>query len=241
MGGCSAPFCNNSAAKGYKMKALPKDPVRRALWIKNIANKDWTPTNNSRLCEVHFSPEMWDDISKHKLKRDAILTIFYFFLKKQIPIKAIENDGNTDCESNVLKITSSTQSIKCTNKKATNNIENEKTIIETVIVDDISGPMASSANMSSISDSYENEKEEYKKYKQLVKKQYLRLIIMRKKMKTLQYRNRILKSKIDNDKYKKALSHIFNEDKSVIKKNSYSKLVKCDNSTCTEIKICVWN
>ncbi|XP_018357372.1 PREDICTED: uncharacterized protein LOC108757455 isoform X2 [Trachymyrmex cornetzi] len=210
MGGCSAPFCNNSAAKGYKMKALPKDPVRRALWIKNIANKDWTPTNNSRLCE-------------------------------QIPIKAIENDGNTDCESNVLKITSSTQSIKCTNKKATNNIENEKTIIETVIVDDISGPMASSANMSSISDSYENEKEEYKKYKQLVKKQYLRLIIMRKKMKTLQYRNRILKSKIDNDKYKKALSHIFNEDKSVIKKNSYSKLVKCDNSTCTEIKICVWN
>jgi len=34
------------------MKAFPKDPVRRALWIQNIPSKNWTPTNNSRLCEV---------------------------------------------------------------------------------------------------------------------------------------------------------------------------------------------
>jgi len=34
------------------MKSFPKDPVRRALWIQNIPSKNWTPTNNSRLCEV---------------------------------------------------------------------------------------------------------------------------------------------------------------------------------------------
>ncbi|KYQ51497.1 hypothetical protein ALC60_09370 [Trachymyrmex zeteki] len=60
MGGCSAPFCNNSAVKGYKMKALPKDPVRRTLWIKNVANiriyiylSKFT-TANLWLCIIYF-------------------------------------------------------------------------------------------------------------------------------------------------------------------------------------------
>lgn len=57
---------------------------------------------------------------------------------------------------------------------------------------------------------FENKKNE--KYKEIVKKQYLHLIIMRKKMKALQYTNRMLKSKINNDKYMKAISTIFNED-----------------------------
>jgi len=70
---------------------------------------------------------MWDDISKHKLKRDAIPTIFGFFLKQQIPTKVIENNGNT--ESNVLM-----QSSKCTNEEANNNIENEKVTIATVSI-----------------------------------------------------------------------------------------------------------
>lgn len=52
MGGCAIPFCNNSSAKGYIMKIFPQDPVRRALWLKNIPNKNWTLTKNSRLCEV---------------------------------------------------------------------------------------------------------------------------------------------------------------------------------------------
>jgi len=70
---------------------------------------------------------MWDsDISKHKLKQDAIPTIFGFFLKQQILTKAIANDGNT--ENNIL-----TQSNKCTNE-ANNNIENEKVTIATVSI-----------------------------------------------------------------------------------------------------------
>jgi len=58
--------------------------------------------------------------------------------------------------------------------------------------------VTSSANISSISDFHGNEKEECEKYKQLVKKQHLRLIIMRKKMETLQYRNKKNKNVISN-------------------------------------------
>lgn len=52
MGGCAVPFCNNSAAKGYIMKIIPKNPVRRAIWIQNIPYKNWEPTKNAVLCEV---------------------------------------------------------------------------------------------------------------------------------------------------------------------------------------------
>lgn len=56
-------------------------------------------------------------------------------------------------------------------------------------------------------------KKNSKKFKELINKQHLRLIIMQKKMKTLRYTNRMLKNKINNnDKYKKAINLIFNED-----------------------------
>jgi len=28
MGGCAAPYCNNSAIKGYTMKRFPRNPER---------------------------------------------------------------------------------------------------------------------------------------------------------------------------------------------------------------------
>ncbi|KYQ56030.1 hypothetical protein ALC60_05014, partial [Trachymyrmex zeteki] len=50
--GCTAPFCNNSIAKGYKMKVFPRDSERRALWAKNVARINWTLKNDSFLCKV---------------------------------------------------------------------------------------------------------------------------------------------------------------------------------------------
>lgn len=52
MGGCSAEFCNNSSSKGYIMKVFPRNSKRREIWAKSVSRKDWTPTNNSYLCEV---------------------------------------------------------------------------------------------------------------------------------------------------------------------------------------------
>ncbi|TGZ51268.1 THAP domain-containing protein 2 [Temnothorax longispinosus] len=85
MGWCAAPFCNNSAKKGYIMKVFPRDPERRALWQRNVPRENWTATNNSYLCEVYFSPEMWEQIrdKKRKLKPGAVPTIFGFFVKKK--------------------------------------------------------------------------------------------------------------------------------------------------------------
>ena len=52
MGGCAAEFCNNSSAKGYRMKIFPRNAEQRAKWIRNVNRKNWTPTNTSFLCEV---------------------------------------------------------------------------------------------------------------------------------------------------------------------------------------------
>jgi len=34
------------------MRVFPRDAKRRAEWIKNVNRKNWTPTNQSYLCEV---------------------------------------------------------------------------------------------------------------------------------------------------------------------------------------------
>lgn len=219
MGGCVAPFCNNSTAKGYIMKIFPRDPVRRALWAQNVPLENWVPTNNSVLCEVHFAPEMWEANRKHKLKRDAIPTIFGFFFKKQVLTKDVENDGSS--ENNINEITSIIPSNKCANEEATDDDKNTEVNIETVIINDTSEPITLSANISSITESIETIKEENDKYKELVKKQQLQLIIMRKKLKIMRLTNSALKSKINNDKYKKAVSAMFNEDqiRALLKKN----------------------
>jgi len=33
MDGCAAPYCNNSATKGYMMKRFPRNP-EQAVWVK---------------------------------------------------------------------------------------------------------------------------------------------------------------------------------------------------------------
>ncbi|XP_066596027.1 THAP domain-containing protein 2-like [Prorops nasuta] len=101
MGGCSAPFCNNSSSKGYLMKIFPRDPIRRALWVKNVPRENWSPTRNSFLCEIHFTAEMWEQNCSGKLRKDAVPTIFGFFLKKPRVNTSQENydDNNQTKES----------------------------------------------------------------------------------------------------------------------------------------------
>ena len=52
MPGCCALNCNNSSVKGYIMKVFPRDAERRAKWAANVGRTDWSPTNNSFLCQV---------------------------------------------------------------------------------------------------------------------------------------------------------------------------------------------
>ncbi|XP_018407176.1 PREDICTED: uncharacterized protein LOC108783176 isoform X2 [Cyphomyrmex costatus] len=79
MTGCTAPGCTNSDEKGFIMKIFPRDPVRRAQWTAQVGKKDWTPTDRSFLCEVHFSHDMWENNradGKRKLKINAVPIIF---------------------------------------------------------------------------------------------------------------------------------------------------------------------
>ncbi|XP_011348002.1 uncharacterized protein LOC105285470 isoform X2 [Ooceraea biroi] len=81
----TTPFCNNSTAKGYIVKIFPKNPERRAQWVANMNVENWIPNNRSYLCEVHFSPEMWEQRrdKKPKLKLNAVPTIFGYWLKEK--------------------------------------------------------------------------------------------------------------------------------------------------------------
>ncbi|XP_063228502.1 THAP domain-containing protein 2-like isoform X3 [Bacillus rossius redtenbacheri] len=57
---------------------FPKDPVRRARWIKAVRRKDWTPSSFSLLCSQHFSDDCFDKTSLCvvRLKDHAVPSIF---------------------------------------------------------------------------------------------------------------------------------------------------------------------
>ncbi|XP_029173732.1 THAP domain-containing protein 2-like isoform X2 [Nylanderia fulva] len=79
MPGCCISGCTNSTVKGFSMRSFPTDPQRRALWITNIGKPNWEPKAHSRVCDVHFSKNMWEKVrcdGKQKLKCNAVPTIF---------------------------------------------------------------------------------------------------------------------------------------------------------------------
>ncbi|KYN09187.1 PREDICTED: THAP domain-containing protein 4-like [Trachymyrmex cornetzi] len=79
MPGCWLPKCKNSAAKGFMMKHFPRNPDRRAQWAAIIPRANWVPTDCSCICEIHFSPEMWEkprSDGKRILKCNAIPNMF---------------------------------------------------------------------------------------------------------------------------------------------------------------------
>ncbi|XP_011055369.1 PREDICTED: THAP domain-containing protein 6-like [Acromyrmex echinatior] len=95
--GCTIPFCNNSSLKkGHVMKIIPKDTECRMNWLTSINGKykNWTPSKNSSVCEMHFVPKMWEQKmdNKKKLKPNAVPTIFKYFVKKKVPF----NNQNFD-------------------------------------------------------------------------------------------------------------------------------------------------
>ena len=59
---CSAPGCkggyfskNDKSDKNLAVFKFPKETTLKDKWIKSIPRKDWVPTENSGVCEVHFT------------------------------------------------------------------------------------------------------------------------------------------------------------------------------------------
>ncbi|XP_044582083.1 uncharacterized protein LOC123263401 [Cotesia glomerata] len=108
---CIAPYCNNSSEQGYVLKSLPTNEKLRAIWIENITRKytikDWSPTADSRLCEVHFAPEMWENRrldNLQKLKKHAVPTIFGHHITKKTFIARSSKSTQTENDELALQV-----------------------------------------------------------------------------------------------------------------------------------------
>ena len=53
---CCAPGCSNSRKTRVDLQfyRIPKDINRRKVWLRSIRRKNFSPTDNTRLCSVHF-------------------------------------------------------------------------------------------------------------------------------------------------------------------------------------------
>ncbi|KAG5311795.1 THAP4 protein, partial [Acromyrmex insinuator] len=198
MVGCTIPFCNNSLKKGYVMKIIPKDTERRMNWLKSINGKykNWTPSKNSSVCEMHFAPKMWEQRmdNKKKLKLNAVPTIFGYFVKKKVPF----NNQNFDVVEDKCRFIS-------------DDCKEDQIIIpinETIEVNaSIINPNTSTKCTSSITEiDGKKEKDKNKKLEEINRKMQIHLTLMCKKMRILRSRILRLETKNNNDQYKKLLT-----------------------------------
>ena len=74
---CVAPGCrtgyskedaNNVNVSLFKFPDKERSPERRKRWIARVPRKDWSPSENSRLCEKHFLPQDFKSKRKDKTR-----------------------------------------------------------------------------------------------------------------------------------------------------------------------------
>ncbi|KAL3278436.1 hypothetical protein HHI36_013757 [Cryptolaemus montrouzieri] len=77
---CAAFGCKSHSQKkvlGITFHRFPRDPRKKALWIKNINNPDWSPTIYDRICSLHFERRFFYETDLRKrLLGEAVPTIF---------------------------------------------------------------------------------------------------------------------------------------------------------------------
>ncbi|XP_039275403.1 flocculation protein FLO11 isoform X1 [Nilaparvata lugens] len=82
MGGvsCAANGCSNNRSKkkpGVTFHRFPKDPVRRARWLKVMHKAEWQPKYFHKICSEHFEEKMFNKTGQIvRLRDDAEPTIF---------------------------------------------------------------------------------------------------------------------------------------------------------------------
>ena len=75
---CVVPKCQKYLNPGVTvMYKFPTNEIRRRIWADQIARSNWTPTNDSLICEIHFEESEFE--GKRKLRDDAVPTIFLHF------------------------------------------------------------------------------------------------------------------------------------------------------------------
>nr|XP_012217562.1 PREDICTED: THAP domain-containing protein 5-like [Linepithema humile] len=200
MPSCSAKKCTNSWKKHFKMCYFPlNDPQRCAIWVANMNRENWTPNKHSALCEVHFTPEMWENNRQDnllKLKRNAVPTLFRDTETSEV------NDAtftNLNENQDVAVVIEDTNDNKC-NVEAPNGaiVEEDNVIMHNISKENISNKemeneiYSNSAGTSerkelmigeNTSSSYTDNSESYKKQFEKLQKHYIKLDKIHKKTK----------------------------------------------------------
>ncbi|CAB3247114.1 unnamed protein product [Arctia plantaginis] len=66
----------NSTNKGITFHRFPKDPDIKEKWMNITGRQDWFPTENSRICSVHFTEDDFDVTAKRRnLRKSSIPTL----------------------------------------------------------------------------------------------------------------------------------------------------------------------
>ncbi|XP_049526563.1 THAP domain-containing protein 1-like isoform X3 [Dermacentor silvarum] len=81
---CCAYNCCKKPEDGIAVFVIPqgkRDVLRRRQWLLNIGRKDFVPTRNSVVCELHFTEDQFEPhilrvLGKKKLKPNAVPTVF---------------------------------------------------------------------------------------------------------------------------------------------------------------------
>ncbi|XP_033728274.1 THAP domain-containing protein 5-like [Pecten maximus] len=90
---CAAFNCSNRTGQKISLFTFPKDTKLRNEWTKRLKRKDYVPSDYSRLCQMHFTPESFTKDPRItssigfkpkliRLKPDAVPTIFDFSTPK---------------------------------------------------------------------------------------------------------------------------------------------------------------
>lgn len=95
MPSCSAPNCKSRSMKGCGLSfhEFPSDIDRRVVWIQNLGRPNWSPSQKSLLCSLHFEKDSFVEtdwlVARNRLKKDAVPTIFHD-LKGQTILKKVK-------------------------------------------------------------------------------------------------------------------------------------------------------
>ncbi|CAL1264116.1 unnamed protein product [Larinioides sclopetarius] len=79
---CCAVGCSNSEKLGFRFYRFPvgkRNEARRNQWVHRIARDKWIPNTNSRLCEVHFTEDQFENHradNRRLLKNTAVPSVF---------------------------------------------------------------------------------------------------------------------------------------------------------------------
>ena len=95
---CVVPGCKGNYTSKHKIPTykFPKEEDRRALWIRKIQRKNFTPSEHSRVCIAHFSQEHIE--YDNGCKRDDGS---WLVGKKRIPILTADAFPSINCPTDL--------------------------------------------------------------------------------------------------------------------------------------------